>query len=142
VIGDGELRNALESLATELGIAGRVHFTGWILNVAEVMSDADVVVLASRNEGTPVSLIEAAAAGTPVVATDVGGVSSVVEHGRTGLLVRPGDSSALAAAISRLVADPATAREFGVEARQVAQRFSAERLVADIRSIYAELLQH
>ncbi|MFN2526114.1 MAG: glycosyltransferase, partial [Actinomycetota bacterium] len=73
VMGDGELRPSLEARARELGLGRRVHFTGWWTDVAAAIADVDAVVLSSRNEGTPVSLIEALAGGRPVVATDVGG---------------------------------------------------------------------
>ncbi len=90
VLGDGELRATLEALAHEIGISDRTHFTGWWTDVPSAMADLDVAVLSSRNEGTPVALIEALAAGRPVVATDVGGVRHVVQDGETGWLCRCG----------------------------------------------------
>ncbi|MGH2806408.1 MAG: glycosyltransferase, partial [Actinomycetota bacterium] len=87
VLGDGELMDELRSSARAMGIADRVHFVGWRHDVADVISDLDVVALTSRNEGSPVSLIEALASNRPVVATDVGGVRSVVQDGKTGYLV-------------------------------------------------------
>lgn len=143
VVGDGEMRRSLERRAWELGMTGRVHFTGWCTDVAEVLADLDVVALTSRNEGTPVSLIEASAAGRPVVATAVGGVPAVVRDGVTGLLVRPGESEQLAVSLRRLLADPGARRAMGRAGRaHVAQRFGQERLVADIRGLYADLTAH
>jgi glycosyltransferase involved in cell wall biosynthesis len=109
--------------------------------MADTLSDLDVVVLTSRNEGTPVALIEASAAGRAVVATDVGGVCSVVEHGRTGLLTERGDAAAVAAGITQLLADPSLRRRMGAAGREhVRDRFGDSRLLEDIGSLYAELL--
>ena len=141
VIGDGELKSELEELAIELGIADRVHFTGWHPDVAQAISWLDVVLLTSRNEGTPVSLIEAAAAGRAVVATDVGGVRHVVEHGVTGIIVKPGDPRASAAAISSLLADPQTRQAMGQAGRtRSLSRFGKDQLISNISSLYEELL--
>jgi glycosyltransferase involved in cell wall biosynthesis len=140
ILGDGELRLRLEGRAAALGLADRVHFLGWWIDVASAVADLDVVVLTSRNEGTPVSLIEASAAGRPVVATDVGGVPAVVRHGRTGLLVAPGDCTEIAVAIRRLLADRGFRDQMGRAARaDVSERFGEARLVADIRALYQDL---
>jgi len=140
VVGDGELRGALSSTAARLGIAGRVHFTGWWPDVAAAMSDVDVVALTSRNEGTPVSLIEASASARPVVATRVGGVADVVKDGVTGFLAHPGDADEVAGLLRRLLDDPDARRRLGEAGRQeVRHRFSQERLLKDIRELYAEL---
>lgn len=141
VIGDGELRPALEAQARALGLDGRVHFTGWSPDVPAAVSDLDLVVLTSKNEGTPLSLIEAAAAARPVVATAVGGVPSVVDDGATGRLVPPSDPEALAAAVRAVLADPDGAARMGRTGRErVHRRFGAERLLADMRSVYETLL--
>lgn len=141
VVGDGESRAGLEAQAAALGLGARVHFTGWVPDVAAVYSDLDVVALTSRNEGTPASLIEAGASGRPVVATRVGGVPLVVDDGVTGLLVAPGRAGEVAAAIGRLLAAPDLRRSLGAAARaRVAGRFGQERLVRDVRTLYRELL--
>lgn len=140
VVGDGELRFELERLAQDPDLGGRVHFTGWRPDVATVMRDLDVVALSSRNEGTPVALIEAAAAGKPAVATDVGGVRSVVEDGVTGFLAPAGDADLLGERIGQLLADPALRQRMGEAGRQRARRFDESRLVGDITSLYNELL--
>lgn len=140
VVGDGELRWSLEARVRQLHLADRVHFTGWMTDVAGVVSDCDVVVLTSRNEGTPVSLIEAAAAGRPVVATRVGGVCTVVEHGATGFLARSGDPEQFATMVQLLLDDPEARRRMGDAGRvHVRERFSQERLLRNIRDLYAEL---
>jgi glycosyltransferase involved in cell wall biosynthesis len=105
-----------------------------------VATGSDIAVLSSDKEGTPVSLIEAAAAGAPAVATSVGGVGDVVNV-NTGLLAAAGDSESFGRAIAALAADPEGRAEMGARARaHVAARFSVDRLVADIDSLYAELL--
>lgn len=140
ILGDGQERGPLSALARELGVADRVHFTGWWHDVPGAMADLDVVVLTSRNEGTPVSLIEAGACARPVVATRVGGVEHVVEDGSSGLLVPAGEPAAVARAVNTLLASPATRSEMGSRGRRlVRDRFSADRLMSDITAIYDEL---
>lgn len=141
VLGGGPLRGQLEDLALELDIAERTHFVGWWRDIPGAMSDLDIVALSSRNEGTPVALIEAAACGRAVVATDVGGVRTVVVDGVTGSVVPAGDVAALASALSRLLGDATLRHQMGSAGRiHVAARFTADRLVADIRELYGELI--
>ena len=139
-VGDGECRPELEAQAKAVGVGDRVHFTGW-WDVPAALSDVDVVLLTSRNEGTPVSLIEAAAARRPVVATCVGGVPLVVEDGTTGFLAPAGDPEALAAHIERLLASPQLRRSMGEAGQQrVMDRFSKQRLLRDVSALYTGLL--
>jgi len=140
VIGDGELRSQLEALAAELSLSDRVHFTGWRSDIPSTMSDLDLVVLTSRNEGTPVSLIEAMACGRPVVATDVGGVCSVVTHGVNGFLTPAGDPGAIARAMQSVLDNRTSALNMAEAARQqTLTRFGCERLIRDIESLYSDL---
>jgi glycosyltransferase involved in cell wall biosynthesis len=140
VVGGGELRSELEVRARHL-LGDRCRFLGWVMDLTTLYAALDLVVLASRNEGTPVALIEAGAAGKPVVATRVGGVADVVQDGKTGLLVPPGDPAAVAAGISALLDDPARARALGEAARGEANaRFTIERLADDLTRLYGELL--
>jgi glycosyltransferase involved in cell wall biosynthesis len=140
VVGDGGLRPELERLAAELGLAGDVFFAGYRADMLPVAAASDLAVLSSDNEGTPVSLIEAAAAAKPAVSTAVGGVPDVVTRD-TGILAPPGDPEALGAAIAELASDPEARAEMGQSARaHVAERFSVERLVDDIQALYVELL--
>lgn len=142
VVGDGEERASLEAQAAGLGIASRCRFLGWQRDVRSVYAAADVVALSSRNEGSPVSIIEAMAAGRAVVCTDVGGVSDVVTTGVSGILVPYGDAEALALAIDRLLADPAARERLGNEARRaVYPRYDVSRLVTDITALYASLVR-
>ena len=141
IVGDGELRDELEQLARELGISERVWFAGYREDMVAVAAASDIAVLSSDNEGTPVSLIEAAAAATPAATTGVGGVADVVT-GDTGVVVPAGDSDALGDAIAALAADPARRTEMGRRAREhVRGTYSVARLVADIDALYSELLR-
>lgn len=118
-----------------------MRFLGWVEDLPALYAALDVVVLTSRNEGTPVSLIEAGAAGRPVVATRVGGISEVVDDGATGWLVPQGDDVALAARVAGLLERPESAAAFGEAARTlVAERFSAARTVEAHAELYRELL--
>ena len=138
IVGDGQLRTELETQAAPL--RDRVHFIGWETDIPAVMADLDLAVLTSRNEGTPVSLIEAAAAGVAAVATDVGGVSSVVLHKKTGLLVPSGDATAFASSVRQLLDDHTLRARMGAAARSSASRFQLTRLVTDVRALYDELV--
>ena len=104
IAGDGDERRALEARVTELGLEGRVEFLGWRSDLPALYQKMDLFVLTSINEGTPVSLIEAMAAGVPVVATSVGGVPDVIEDGVTGVLIPPRQPEAVASAIVSAVA--------------------------------------
>ncbi len=142
VIGDGARRAELEELASSLGLGERIRFIGWRGDLDRVYADLDLVVLTSRNEGSPVSLIEAMAAARPVVATRVGGVGDLVEDGVTGLLVPEGDHVAMAEAIAELLGDEDRRRHLGEAGRErVYPAFSARRLLADVDRLYGELLR-
>lgn len=140
LIGDGEERLALEQYARDSPAAGRVHFTGWAPDVAAYVSDLDVVALTSRNEGTPVALIEALAAARPVVATDVGGVRFVVKDGETGLLAPAEDPTAFATQLRNALESPERMAGLASAGRaHVTDSFSSHRLVTDIGALYDEL---
>jgi glycosyltransferase involved in cell wall biosynthesis len=142
VVGDGERREALERLTAELGLGASVRFLGWRRDLERIYADAWVVALTSRNEGSPVSLIEAMAAERPVVATRVGGVPDLVEDGVTGCLVPPDDPGALAEALVALLQDPERRQVLGKAAlERVIPAFAAGRLVADVDTLYRELLR-
>ena len=135
--GDGPLRPALETLAASLKISSAVRFLGWRHDLPAFYATLDVVVLSSRNEGTPVAVIEAMAAGRAVVATDVGGVGDLIDQRTTGVLVPAGRPDALAAAVAEIAADTEVRRRLGSAARlAVAARFSASRLVHDLDRQY------
>lgn len=141
LVGDGPLRDSLQALALEVGVAGRCHFLGYRDDVGSLYRAFDTVALTSANEGTPVTLIEALASGLPAVATDVGGVRDVVEDGRTGFVVRAGDVGATADALAQLAQDPALRARLAGEARaSVLDRYAVPRLVSDMDELYRELL--
>lgn len=141
IAGDGELRGDLEDYAGQLGIADRVRFLGWRRDLAAIYAATDVFLLTSRNEGTPVALIEAMAAGVPGVSTDVGGVKDVITGDEVGARVRDGDADALAAHVLGYFSDDHLRRATGDRARAaVLERYSLERLVRDIDALYRDLL--
>ena len=141
LVGDGSDRERLERLAHGRGLAKSVLFLGYQDDVARWYAACDAIVLSSANEGTPVTLIEALAAGRPVVATRVGGVEDVVEDGVTGHLVRPGDTHAIAERLALLAADPELRRRMGETGRaQMLQRYAVPRLVDDVDRLYRTLL--
>jgi glycosyltransferase involved in cell wall biosynthesis len=143
IAGDGDLRAVLEARATELGLGSRVRFAGWRGDLENVYGASDVFVLTSRNEGTPVALIEAMAAGVPSVSTDVGGVRDVVTGPQLGSLVPFGDAAALAEAVRELVESPDRKLAVGRAGRaSVRERFHASRLLDDIRTLYWQLLRN
>jgi glycosyltransferase involved in cell wall biosynthesis len=136
LIGDGPLRNALESKAKSLRIANHVLFLGYRSDVDRILPLLNVTVLCSRVEVHPISLIESMACGVPVVAPDVGGVSEIVRDRETGLLVRQGDPVALADAVLALLKNPALARRMGESGRRSAlRRFSVETMAKSFESL-------
>lgn len=130
IVGDGARRRELEREASALRISAQVAFLGHMDDVPAVLRQSDLFAFPSFMEASPNALIEAMAAGVPVVATRTGGIPEVVEHERTGLLVPPGDDRALAAALLRLIERPRLASALGAAARQTIQaRFSFDRMV-------------
>jgi glycosyltransferase involved in cell wall biosynthesis len=140
IVGDGELRPELEAAVRGSAIADRVRFLGWRRDLPTIYGASDVFLLTSRNEGTPVALIEAMAAGTPGVSTDVGGVRDVIDSDQIGRLAPFGDASALADAVVALLGDRDGRRRIGERGRQsVVARYQIDRLVGDIDALYREL---
>jgi glycosyltransferase involved in cell wall biosynthesis len=141
LVGDGPDRSGLERRARELGIARDTLFLGYQEEVAPFYAAFDTLVLPSSNEGTPVSAIEALAAGRPVVATKVGGVPDVVRDGEDGYLVDAGDTKELAERLARLANDPSLRQRMGEEGRKrVLPRYAVDRLVDDVDRLYSSLL--
>jgi glycosyltransferase involved in cell wall biosynthesis len=146
VVGDNRfgdfpgLLDELEARSRELGLGDRVAFTGWRDDVVEVMNALDVLVLASENEPFGRVVIEAMACGTPIVSFRCGGPVEIIEHGRTGLLVEPFDTDAMAKAMTELLSDPARAAEMGRAGREVVeQRFSADAYARKVQDVYERL---
>lgn len=141
VVGDGQRRRELEELVRGLGLERHVRFLGWRADLPEIYADLDVVVLSSRNEGSPVSLIEAMAAARPVVATRVGGIPDLVEDQVNGLLVPADDPRSLAQAMVALLSNAAQRQALGAAGRErVYPAFSAPRLLQDMDKLYEELV--
>ena len=141
LVGDGPDRGRLERRAHELGIAKRCLFVGYQDDVGPFYSAMDALVLPSANEGTPVSVIEALAAGRPAVATRVGGVPDVVRDAVDGFLVEPGDTDGIAGRLEALARDPELRTAMGAAGRaRVLERYAVDRLVDDMDELYRSLL--
>jgi glycosyltransferase involved in cell wall biosynthesis len=142
IVGDGALRPEMEHHARRIGIADRVIFLGWRRDLPHVYADLDVLAVTSNNEGTPFSAIEAMAAGCPVVSTRVGGLPDLIDDGKTGYLVPPGDAQALADASLSLLREPKIRRCMGQAARaKVKDGFAVQRLLRDMKRLYLELYE-
>lgn len=141
LVGDGELREELEQQALSLGVKDSIVFTGLRDDVPELLAMSDLFVLSSINEGMGRVLVEAMAVGLPTVDTRVGGVPDVVVDGKTGFLVPPRDSNALANAIIRLLKDEDMRQRMGEAGRRrVDPAFGVEAMVSKIESVYEELI--
>jgi glycosyltransferase involved in cell wall biosynthesis len=153
IVGDGPLRNKLEQLTASLGLAKQVIFAGSRRDAEIFYPALDIVALTSRNEGTPLTLIEAMANARPVISTAVGGVvellgDSVAQDSdgpfkihQRGISVPSGDALAFAAGLAKLATDAAMRRETGERGLQfVVDHYSKERLLDDIKNLYADLM--
>lgn len=142
VIGDGPRRAALEDLAAQLGVAGRVMFLGSRDDVPRLLSVADVFVLTSHNEAKPVSILEAMSVGLPVVATNVGSVGETVHSSETGYLVPAGDAGALTERLVSLLNDPQRRTAMGIAGRErVVSRWSVDVTVAGYEHLIETLYE-
>ncbi len=141
VVGDGELRDEVESMAHDLEMANHIRFLGWRGDLARIYAASDLSLLTSRNEGTPVAIIEAMAAGLPSVSPNVGGVRDVVTDPSIGIVVPEGSPESLAVAACTLLDSPDHCRQIGESARfSAVGRFGFARLAADITALYQSLL--
>jgi len=141
-VGDGPLRDNLEMLAESLGVAEKTMFLGLRDDVSDLLQIFDIVCLASLYEGMGRVLLEAQAAGRPVVATKVGGIVDIVAENKTAILVAPRDVDALTSAIIRLINDENLRNKMSAAAEEfVDYRFSSKKMVEDIISVYEELLK-
>jgi glycosyltransferase involved in cell wall biosynthesis len=141
IVGEGPRRRDLERQAAALRISSHVDFLGHRGDVPDLLRSSNVFVLPSFMEASPNALIEAMAAGVPIVATRVGGIPEAIEHDRSGILVPPGDDRALAAGIARLMKRPQIAARLAEAARQTAaSRFSFDRMVREFQQLYFDEL--
>jgi glycosyltransferase involved in cell wall biosynthesis len=138
IIGEGELRSVIEHHIRQAHLAKHVVLTGFRPDVLRVLKGLDLFVMSSVTEGLGTSLLDAMAAGRPVVATRTGGIPEVVADGETGVLVPPRDAEALASAIVGLLRDPDRRRQFAAAGlARVRERFSADRMVDQTLAVYA-----
>lgn len=141
IAGDGPLRASLEAITREWGLDDRVLFLGEVDDVPAVLAQAEIFVLTSFNEGLPLAVLEAMAAGLPVVATRVGGTPELVTPGENGVLVDPGDPIGTRSAIRALLDDADLAARYGRRGREIAlQRFTIRRMVDAVVGVYEDLL--
>jgi glycosyltransferase involved in cell wall biosynthesis len=140
VIGDGEALTKMRSLAADLGIANRIHFLGRRPDVRRILGAFDVFVLPSHYEGLALTMLEALAAGLPMVATRVDGVSDVLPEGNGAIIVDRHDIGALGAAIAKLAGDPILARKVSqIAQKRVRTSFTSEAMYSHYRRLYEEL---
>jgi glycosyltransferase involved in cell wall biosynthesis len=140
IVGDGPWMGRLRELAAELDLADRVHFAGYQPRPERFLRSMDAFALSSASEGMPLVVLEAWAAGVPVVATRVGGLPELVDDGRTGLLVDFGDEDALASALGDLLVEPGLARRLREAGRDHVETFSLGRMADAYQEHYVELL--
>jgi glycosyltransferase involved in cell wall biosynthesis len=139
LIGDGELAEPLRARARAAGVGDRVRFLGWRDDLPDLLHALDVFVLPSLNEGMGRALVEAMAAGRPIVASRAGGIPEVLADGQAGLLVEPANAGALAEALARVLGDPALAARLAEAARPRAERYSIGTMLGAIEALYREL---
>lgn len=140
LVGDGELRAALEGRVADMGLQGRVRFWGRRRDIPEILAAADVFALASSWEGNPLAVMEAMAAGKPVVATAVGGIPELIQSGSSGILVSSGDVEGFARALVQLVSNSQLRKRLGMTARLVAEeRFDVNVMVKEYEALYERI---
>lgn len=140
LVGTGELKNYLEEKVKRKHIP-RIHFLGFRWDVPEILRESDIVTLTSKREGLPRCIMEAMAAGRPVVATNVRGNRDLVDDGCTGYLVEPGEVEGLAVALERLARDPELRASMGAAGREKIKDYSLDRVLAEMAAIYGRYLE-
>jgi len=142
IIGEGELREALAAYAADLGVSEYVSLVKESKDIGEFYGALDLFCLSSDSEGIPLTMLEAMAAGVPVVSTSVGGIPEVIEDGVNGRLVPKGSSDLLAARIAEMLADPAGTAALAARGREtVRARFTAERMIRETEQVYDDVLR-
>jgi glycosyltransferase involved in cell wall biosynthesis len=140
VAGDGPDRQALIELSKSLGVADRVIFLGYVRNAAEILNKADIFVLASYAEPFGLATAEAREAGCAIVATSVGGTPELLDFGKAGVLVKPGAPDEIAAALGKLMSDPAELQAFKARSKSGSEYYRVDRVVNDYAKVYSSLL--
>jgi glycosyltransferase involved in cell wall biosynthesis len=140
IVGEGADRPVYEALIDRLGVRDTVKLIGLRSDVPDLLAASDVAVLSTNSEGSPLSIMEYMDAGLPVVATRVGGIPDLIDHGVEGLLVEPQDPEGLGDAIAQVLADPAEARRMGERGRERRRReFDIDVMVENLQDLYLEL---
>jgi glycosyltransferase involved in cell wall biosynthesis len=143
LVGDGPLREQLQAQAKSLGLAERIHFMGVRTDIPEILKAMDVFVLSSDWEGNPLSVMEAMAAGLPIISTAVGGVPGLLSNGKEGLLEERGDAAGLANSMAFLLESPDARRAMGAAAAQRAKaHFDVSAMVQQYEQLYEHLFDH
>jgi len=138
IVGDGPLEHELKKIARDYNLRNSVIFAGQRNDIPELLKISDIFVLPSLQEGFPLAVIEAMSTGLPVVATSVGGVPEVIEHGETGLLIPLGNPEALSDAIMILLKDEKIGKEIGRQGQKViSENFVSDKMVAEIDQLYS-----
>jgi glycosyltransferase involved in cell wall biosynthesis len=141
IVGDGPARSGLQSYAERAGFGNAVIFTGFRMDVPEILKATTISVLPSLSEGLSNVLIESMAAGVAVIATAVGGNPEIVDDGTTGILIPPRDAGAIATSITQILSNPQAAAIMGAAGRdRIERRFSMERAVHETQRLYTSLL--
>lgn len=141
ICGEGPLRNTLEDQARALSIAQEVQFTGFCTNIPEFLAAADFFVHVPHHEGLGVAVLEALAAGTPTIASRVGGIPEIIKEGKTGMLISPQDPESLVISLSQLLENPAFAQQLGKSGQIFVQKhFDVSTMAQANETLYLELL--
>jgi glycosyltransferase involved in cell wall biosynthesis len=138
VVGDGSLQGEMEALANSLNLSNEVKFAGYRTDMPEIMNSIDLLLHTPLNEGLGRVILEAMACGKPIVATNVGGIPEIVEHGIHGFLVPPGDCASMAKESLRILKDTELAWRLGNACRKKALNFSTKQMVRKIHNLYSE----
>jgi len=140
-VGNGPLREELQQEITQRELSDSVRMLGYRDDIPAILAACDVFVLPSYREGTPRVITEAMASGLPVIATEIAGVPEQIEDGTNGILIQPGDVTALASGLEQLVESADLRERFGSASQERVERFSVEAMVSDIETVYQKLLQ-
>ncbi len=141
-VGDGSMRAVFESLATELGVAHRIHVDGWRRDARSRMGSTDTFILPSLYEGLPLALLEAMACGLPIIASSVDGMTDVIDHGTNGLLAPPNDMDAWCSAIRSLIESPEKRSSLGAAAREsFLLRYSSKASAEATLAVYHQVIE-
>lgn len=142
LVGDGPLLGDMQQLAAQLDIENQITFAGEDRDVIGRMQEADIFLLISKSEGLPLSIIEAMREGLPVIASEAGGISELIEHGRQGFIVEQGDESALITALQQLMASESLRERFGQAARtRFIGKFNFEKMYRQTEAFYREITE-